>query len=284
MGYLRILVFVKSLKCTAIIKKSILFLSVVSLFVHAGCTSFDKIQTELYQSSQHGENRLELLNGKYIISPPDVIQIVVSDNPELTITSVIRPDGNIFIPIVGDVYVDGLTTLEVRSKVHVLIGRYLKGLPKESVSVQVVGFNSKRVYVYGYASGLVAIPFTGDVTVLDAITQSSMLISTSNKRKVKVIRGEGDPSKKPQKLVLNLNDIIKRGRTEENIVLRPNDVVYIPPTFFGRIGYAIQDLLFPARPIQQAGSIAASAQYNALGFGSTGGSSSSGSGVSGRSR
>ncbi len=283
MGYLRAPLFVKSLKCTAMIKKTILFLSVVSLFVHAGCR-FDKIQTELYQSSQHGENRLEVLNGKYIISPPDVIQIVVSDNPELTITSVIRPDGNIFIPIVGDVYVDGLTTLEIRSKVHALMGRYLKGLPKESVSVQVVGFNSKKVYVYGYGSGIMSIPFTGDITVLDAVTQSAMLVGTSNKRKVKVIRGESDPSKKPQRLVLNLNDIIKKGRTEENIVLRPNDIVYIPPTIFGRIGYTLQDLLFPTRPIRQAGSLAASAQYNAVGFGATEGSRGTTGGGGGFSR
>lgn len=279
MGYLGIPVFVKSLKCTAMIKKTILFLSVVSLFVHAGCR-FDKIQTELY--SHQTENRLEVINGKYKIAPPDVIQIVVSDNPELGTTSLIRPDGNIFIPIVGDVYVDGLTVLEVRSKVHALMGRYLKGLPEESVSVQVVGFNSKRVYVYGYASGLAAIPFTGDITVLDAITQSAMLISTS-KRKVKVIRVESDPSKKPQRLVLNLNDVLKRGRTEENIVLRPNDIVYIPPTILGRIGYAIQDLLFPTRPVQQAGSIAASAQYNALGFGATQGRGGTSGGTGGSS-
>ena len=277
MGYLRILIFVKSLKCTAMIKKAILFLSVVSLFVHAGCTSFDKIQTELYERSKHAENRLEVLNGKYKISPPDVIAIAVSDNPELAGNAIVRPDGNIFMPLVGDIYVEGLTPLEVRSKLHALLGRYLKGLPEESISVQVLGFNSKKVYVYGYGTGLTAIPFTGDITVLDAITQSALLANSSNKKKIKVIRVESDPSKKAERLVLNLNDIIKKGRTEENIVLRQNDIVYIPPTILGRIGFAIQDLLFPTRPIQQVGSVAADVQYDSLGFGSSGSSGSSGS-------
>ena len=269
MGYLRILIFVKSLKCTGMLKKTILFLSVVSLFVHAGCTSFDKISTDVHQAAYDSDRRLEVLNGKYTLSPPDVIEVVVSDNPELGTRSIIRPDGNAFIPLIGDIYVEGLTSLEVRKKVHQLLGRYLKGLPEESISVQILGFNSKRVYVYGYGSGMQTVPFTGDLTVLDAVTQSGMLMSYSNEKKISVIRGEHDPAKKPQKHVLNLNDVIKKGRIENNIILRPNDIVYIPPTILGRIGLSIQDALFPAQPLQQLGSTAASAEYNALGFGAT---------------
>ena len=266
MGYLKMVIFAKSIKSLTMIKKITLFLLFVSLFVHAGCTSFDKIST---QPAYDSENRLEVLNGKYKLSPPDVIEIVVSDNPELSTRSIIRPDGNTFIPLIGDIYVEGLTSLETRKKVHQLLGRYLKGLPEESISVQILGFNSKRVYVYGYGSGMVALPFTGDLTVLDAVTQSGFLVSYANEKKIKVIRGESDPGKKPQSLVLNMNDIVKKGRTENNIILRPNDVVYIPPTILGRIGLAIQDVLFPTQPLQQLGGVAASAEYNALGFGAT---------------
>ncbi len=266
MGYLKMLIYVKSIKRSTNIKKIILLLSFVSLFVHAGCTSFDKISTDIHQAAYESENRLEVINGKYKLAPPDVVEIVVSDNPELTTRSIIRPDGNIFIPLLGDIYVEGLTPLEVRKKVHQLLGRYLKGLPEESIAIQILGFNSKMVYVYGYGTGMVAIPFTGEMTVLDAVTQSGMLASYS-KRKIKVIRGERDPAKKPQRLVLNMNDIIKKGRTENNIVLRPDDVIYIPPTILGRIGLAIQNFLFPIQPIGEVGFTVQRAEYNALGFG-----------------
>jgi polysaccharide export outer membrane protein len=260
--------FVKSIKSLALIKKIILLLSFVSLFVHAGCTSFDKISTDLMQAAYESENRLEVINGKYKLAPPDVVEIVVSDNPELTTRSIIRPDGNTFMPLIGDVYVEGLTPLEVRKKLHQLLGRYMKGLPEESISIQVLGFNSKKVYVHTYGTGgVVAVPFTGDLTVLDAITQSGLLTSTSNKRKISIVRGEHDPNKNPQRLVLNLNDIVKKGRVEKNIVLRPDDVIYIPPTILGRIGFAVQDVLFPMRPVAEIGYTAEIAQYNALGFG-----------------
>lgn len=82
-----------------------------------------------------------------------------------------------------------------------------------------IGFNSKRVYVYGYGTGMITVPFTGDLTVLDAVTQSGLLMSYSNEKKISVVRGEHDPAKKPQRLVLNLNDIVKKGRAENNIIL-----------------------------------------------------------------
>ena len=267
MGYLKMLIFVKSIKRSTMIKKIILLLSFVSLFVHAGCGSFDKISTDMYQAAYESENRLEVINGKYKLAPPDVVEIVVSDNPELTTRSIIRPDGNTFIPLIGDIYVEGLTPLEVRKKVHQLLGRYLKGLPEESIAIQILGFNSKRVYVYGYGTGMRTVPFTGDLTVLDAITQSGLLMSYSNEKKIKVVRGERDPAKKSQRLVLNLNDIIKKGRNENNIILRPDDVIYIPPTILGRIGLAVQDVLFPVQPIGQVGGTVSQAEYNALGFG-----------------
>ncbi len=281
MGYVKmVILFAKSIKSLTMIKKIILILSFVSFFVHAGCvtTSFDKISTDVHQAAYDSDKRLEVINGKYKVSPPDVIEIVVSDNPELTTRSIIRPDGNTFIPLIGDMYVEGLTPLEVRKKVHQLLGRYLKGLPEESISIQVLGFNSKKVYVHSYGVGITAVPFTGDLTVLDAITQSGLLANTSNARKIRLIRGEREPDKNPQGLVVNLKDIINKGNTEKNIVLRPNDVIYIPPTILARIGFSMQNLLFPVRPAASVGSTAERAQYNALGFGGpTGGSRGVGS-------
>ncbi len=242
------------------------------LLMFAGCATFDEIQTG---STLTAENRLELLNGKYRLATPDVLEINVQDNPEIGTRATIAPDGNIFMPLLGNVYVEGLTLLEVRKKIHQELGRYLKDIPEESVSVQVLGFNSKKVYVYSYGGGSVqAVPFTGDLTVLDVIAQSGALTRKDNFKKIKVVRGTKDPNKNPQRLVLNLNDIIKNGRTEKNIVLRPNDVVYLPPTVVGMIGYKLKDFLFPVQPAQQLGSTVGGVQYNGLGFSGPKGSGS----------
>ena len=105
-------------------KKTILML--LCFFAFAGCTNFDKIDTG---APLIGEKRWEVLNGKYTLAPPDVIEIQVQDNPEIGTRTTISPDGNIFLPLLGDIYVEGLTLLEVRVKVHNLLGRFLKDLP-----------------------------------------------------------------------------------------------------------------------------------------------------------
>lgn len=267
-------------------KRKILFIPLCFL-LFAGCTTFDQIESDpAFDEIQSGltlntENRLELLNGTYRVGPPDELQVSVQDNPEVGNSAIIAPDGNFFMPLLGNIYVEGLTLLEIRKKVHNQLGRFLKDLPEESVSVQVVGYNSKKVFVYSYGIGSVqALPFTGDFTVLDAIAQSGALTRRDNFKKIKVVRGTKDPDKKPQRLVLNLNHIIKGGKAEKNIVLRPNDVVYIPPTFLGFIGYKMKDFLFTTQPAQQLGTFYGSTQTTALGFntnrGGYGGQGSSG--------
>jgi polysaccharide export outer membrane protein len=250
------------------IKKIISFFSLMYLLVYAGCSSFDKIPLDLDISSQATEDRLEVINGTYTINAPDVIQIEVQDNPDFGTTAVIMPDGNVFIPMLGNVYVDGLTLMQLREKMHKLMGMYLKDLPIESIKVQVVGFNSKKVFVHSYGdTSIAAIPFTGNLNFLDAISQSGFA-NTSKKRKMTIIRPAKDPAKKPQRLVLNLNDIIKKGRTEKDITLRENDIIYLPPTLLGRIGLKIRTLLFPVQPIAEVGATYGNIQYNALGFNS----------------
>ncbi|GAX62944.1 periplasmic protein [Candidatus Scalindua japonica] len=258
------------------IRNVIILISLVLVLFHTGCTTpsssklFDEIpKLAVNEQNEEVDNRLEAINGTYKLSPPDVVAISVNDNKDLNTAATIRPDGNIFFPLLGDIYIEGLTPLEVREKIHKLLGRYLKELPAEAVSVQVRGFNSKKVYIYSFGGGIRQIPFTGNLTVLDAITKTGLLSRTAKRSKIKVIRGESDVIEKPQSLVVNLNDILKKGKTGDNIVLRPNDIVYIPPTLLGRIGFVIQDVLKPTQPAQQLGSAAASAgrwQTTAFGF------------------
>ncbi len=54
--------------------------------------------------------------------------------------------------------------------------------------------------------------------------------------------------------------------SEKNIVLGPGDIVSIRPTFFGRVGFMIRDMLNPIQPATQLGSTVGSYQYNKLGF------------------
>ena len=59
---------------------------------------------------------------------------------------------------------------------------------------------------------------------------------------------------------------MKKGRVENNLILKNNDIIYIPPTIFGRFTVAIQKILQPVRPVAQVGQTYQNMKYNALGF------------------
>ena len=258
------------------VKRILVFVSIVMVFIHTGCTSYDVIPDTITQSlGEDVENRLEAINGTYTLSPPDSINVTVNDNPDLNTGATIRPDGNITFPLLGDVYIEGLTPLEIREKLHKLLGRYLKELPLEAVSVTVSGFNSKRVYIYSLGAGIVPLPFTGDLTVIRAVAQSGMLTSSTKRKGIKIMRPISDTNGTPQKRIIDLDDLIKRGEIVDNIVLRPNDIIYMPPSIMGRIGYAMRNVI---SPVQQAGGAYSRARSTAYGFNYDTGRNSQGSG------
>ncbi len=124
------------------VKRILVFvlIAIATVSIHTGCVSldstYDTIPDEITQVVEDDiDNRLEAINGTYTLSPPDSIGITVNDNPDLNTGATIRPDGNISFPLLGDVYIEGLTPLEVREKTHKLLGRYLKELPLEAINV-----------------------------------------------------------------------------------------------------------------------------------------------------
>ncbi|MGR3309898.1 MAG: polysaccharide biosynthesis/export family protein [Candidatus Brocadiales bacterium] len=224
-------------------KKLICSLVVISCLV-GGCTNHTEIKTRML-TYRDRENRLEVINGTYRMGAADEIVITIMDNPDLTKKARIRTDGNITVGLIGDVYIENMTPIEAGDKLHKLFQQYLRDLPREAVGVEVVGFYSKRIYIFSYGRGERQIPFTGDTTVLDAISASGLLGLTSAPKKIMIIRGEPDPEKLPKMLKVNLFDIVVKGRNDKNIPLRENDIVYIPANFFGRMGFRTQLLFFP---------------------------------------
>src|SRR5215813_6946464 len=53
----------------------------------------------------------------FIIGPEDVLAITVWREPDLSIKSVVRPDGKIGVTLLGDVQASGLTTGQLRAEI-----------------------------------------------------------------------------------------------------------------------------------------------------------------------
>jgi polysaccharide export outer membrane protein len=139
----------------------------------------------------------------------------------------IRSDGTIGLGVYGSVRVVGLTLAEVKAKIEEHLSEYLL---EPGVIVDVQGYNSKLVYVVldgaGAGQTVIRLPFTGNDTVLDAISQVNGLSSVSSTDKIWVAR-PGPAGTCHQILPVNWLAVASAGETTTNYQLMPGDRVYI---------------------------------------------------------
>ena len=80
------------------------------------------------------------------------------------------------------------------------------------------------------------------MTLLDALAAAGGLTFNADAAKLSVTRISLD---KPEVLKINLRKLVYKGAAEQNVALKEGDIVYVAPTGFAKVGYAMNQLLFP---------------------------------------
>jgi hypothetical protein len=83
-------------------------------------------------------------------------------------TQVVRPDGKINLPLVGEVTVAGKTPREVELILMEAAKEYYE---QTDATVTIASYNSKKYYVFGQVASAGPQPFTGHDTLLDALAK-----------------------------------------------------------------------------------------------------------------
>lgn len=139
----------------------------------------------------------------------------------------VRPDGRISLGIYGEVYVAGMTLPEVKLAVEEHLKQFIQD---PQVAVDVLAYNSKTYYIItdggGFGEQVVRLPYTGNETVLDAISQIQGLSEVSSKR-IWIARPSPAGTGVTQILEVAWEDITALGQTATNYQILPGDRIYI---------------------------------------------------------
>jgi polysaccharide export outer membrane protein len=165
-------------------------------------------------------------------------------------THLVRPDGTLHLGTYGCVYVAGLCLNEVK----VAIERHLAQFAVDpEVSVDVLGYNSKVIYVIadgaGYGQQVLRLPVTGKDTVLDAIAQVQGLSQVASKKHIWVARPAPAHHGCLQILPVDWRAITEGGATTTNYQLFPGDRIYVGPDPFIRADNMLAKVLAPIERI-----------------------------------
>jgi len=158
----------------------------------------------------------------YLLGPEDVVLISVWKDDHLTKEVVVRPDGMISFPLVGDVLAAGRTVEDVRTDVTKRMSRYI---PNTQVSVTVTKLLSYRIYVLGRVNKPGEF-MVGHITdVLQALSMAGGLTPFASENDIKVIRRVNG-----EQVVYEFRygDVRKGRDLTQNILLQRGDVVMVP--------------------------------------------------------
>lgn len=167
--------------------------------------------------------------GDYLIGPGDTLQVFVWRQPELSVTVPVRPDGRISTPLIEDLVAVGKTPTELSREMEQALSEYIRS-PEVNVIVQgFVGTFGDQIRVIGQASQPRAVPYRERMTLLDVMIEVGGLSRFAAGNRARVVRTVDGRSREMR---VRLDDLLSRGRIEENMLMQPGDVVIIPEAVF----------------------------------------------------
>jgi len=164
----------------------------------------------------------ESLKQGYLIGPSDVLEVSVWKDEALTRSCVVRPDGFISFPLIGDVPAAGKTVLELKSEMEVKLNRYVPGVV---LLIEVKQINSLIIYVIGKVNNPGRFPLGVDVNVLQALAAAGGLNVFAKGRKIKIFRSGKDET---TIFPFDYDEVVDGKHLEQNIHLMRGDVVVVP--------------------------------------------------------
>jgi polysaccharide export outer membrane protein len=157
----------------------------------------------------------------YVIGASDVLTITVWKEPTLSGSLLVRPDGMVSVPLLGDVQASGMTPLQLADQISTKLKKYIQD---PNVSVVLTQINSKKIYLLGEVAKKGPMEMTPGMTLLEAISSAGGLTDYANTKKMYILR---DDAGKHEKIPVHYKEALK-GNSELNLVLKSGDTIVVP--------------------------------------------------------
>ncbi|HXF93332.1 MAG TPA: polysaccharide biosynthesis/export family protein [Nitrospiraceae bacterium] len=198
-----------------IVRAAAAILIMVSVWGIVGCAAEQKYQVEYEPPSS------------FLLGPEDVLTVTVWRNQDLSREVVVRPDGMISMPLIGDVPAAGVSTDVLAKRIAERLVEYM-GNP--TVSVQVKEVKSYYIYVVGEVTKPGKYPLQSYATVLQGISLANGFTPFASKNKMHVVRmvRNGTGRMEEVRIPVGYDDLVAGKSKVGNFILRSGDTIVVP--------------------------------------------------------
>lgn len=155
----------------------------------------------------------------YVLGVEDRLSISVWREVDMLQTVVVRPDGKITFPLVGDIQAAGRTPRELDEELTQKLGVFIR---EPVVTVIVAEINAFKIFVLGEVAVQGALTLRRPTRLLEAIAQQGGLTAYADKSKVVVLRQEEG---REVRIVIDYRKVLSGERPDQNIFLKPGDTI-----------------------------------------------------------
>lgn len=194
----------------------------------------------------------------YILGVNDTVTVTVYGQPEFNVTTRIKPDGTVVMPLIGPIQANGRTVLSLADDIKKILVQ--KGFLKDPiVNVEIGNYASKTVNVAGRVSRPGVYPLDQQYRVLEMLLKAGWVQNIYGDIYLRRGSDYTEITLKTEQLV--------RGGPDKNPVLQPGDTLFVPDpdTFiiYGQVSRPGTYPLMPGMTIREA--IATAGGVTALG-------------------
>jgi polysaccharide export outer membrane protein len=204
-------------------------------------------------------------DGGYVLGPDDTVQVVVYGQTEFNITTRIKADGSIVMPLIGTVKASGLSNMGLANQIADQLTK--SGLLKSPiVNVEILNYVSKSANVVGKVTSPGIIALDRPYRALEALLKAGWV--RDGGANYVFLRRPGQAEQR-----LTVEDLV-RGGPDKDPLLRPGDTLFVPEAdiFFvtGQVSRPGSFPIMPGMTIRQAlasaGGVTATGSANKVGL------------------
>lgn len=157
----------------------------------------------------------------YVLGVEDVLQVSVWKQPDLTTSVIIRPDGKISFPLLGDVQAAGRTAEQLSGVIREGLKEYVRD-PIVTILVQEI--KAYKVYVIGKVASQGVLELKSCTQIVQALSQAGGFTEFADKTDILLIRRDGE---REIRMSIDYKKIVSGENPGLNIFLQPGDTIIV---------------------------------------------------------
>jgi polysaccharide export outer membrane protein len=183
--------------------------------------------TALESTNRLSSDLLRPDTGDFTLGPGDQLEIEIIGQPASRSRTAVGPDGKIYFHLLPGMDVWGMTLDQTRQALEQGLSKYLSQ-PQVSLTLRAVG--SRHVWMVGRLNRPGIYPMPAPISLLEAIALAggtARSVSPANSEELADLR-HSFVMRNGQALPVDFQRLLREGDTSQNIILQPDDFVFIP--------------------------------------------------------